>query len=224
MLFHGRIREDGCERVGLVERPIINEAVMAGSTLYIDSKEYLSNILGCLHLDHLRRVDSSTPLYAINECCSISRWWIDQFACKRVVWFIFKEGVLEPFGEAVLIASMILSCITIAQGIIPEGNPVDHVVLLVGQKSLDQLVPVRGLLKVLELYRGGRETNDIQICPTEEGPVIYRLECRNLFGFQVRFKYSVNGVFQSLDGLWYLDNSRAKLCLGVAKSKVLFPW
>ena len=53
MLFHGGISEDGGKGVGLVEGPVVDEAVVTGCALEVEPEKDLSNILGSLHLYYL---------------------------------------------------------------------------------------------------------------------------------------------------------------------------
>ena len=50
MLFHGGVGEDGGKGVGLVEGPVVDEAVVTGCALEVESEKDLSDVLGSLHL------------------------------------------------------------------------------------------------------------------------------------------------------------------------------
>src|SRR5262249_30838430 len=55
------VRDDGAQRVGVVQLPTVDEAIVARSALHVDAEEHLRDILRELQLRHLAGVDVAAP-------------------------------------------------------------------------------------------------------------------------------------------------------------------
>ena len=88
MLLHGGVGEDGGKGVGLVESPVVDEAVVTGCALKVEAEKDLSDVLGRLHLYNLRGIYRASPFYAVDEGGLLAGIGAEQLFGELVVWFV----------------------------------------------------------------------------------------------------------------------------------------
>src|SRR4029434_2588113 len=87
---------DGSDTVGVGERPIVDEAVVAAGAFEIHAEEDLRDVLRGLHRREHRGVDDATPNDATGERLAgfIARTY--QFGNELIVRFVGYERLVKP--------------------------------------------------------------------------------------------------------------------------------
>ena len=90
--------EDGGHAVGVLEFPVIDEAIVAGGALHVFAEEDLGDVLRELDFGNLRGVDIAAPFDALDETLG-SAGGVHEFADELIVGFVLGECLVEPAGD-----------------------------------------------------------------------------------------------------------------------------
>ena len=126
--LHRMVRVDGGEAVGVAQLPPVDEAVVTGGALHIDTQERLRDALGILELRHLGGAHGTSPDDALREPLTVRRRR-DEFARELVVRLVGQQRDVEPVGD--LLAPPVdvtRAGIIVAQEVVPKRHPVVGVV------------------------------------------------------------------------------------------------
>ena len=125
MNFQRSLREDGCEAIGFVERPTVNEAVVTGRTLQVDPEERLTHTLSELNLDGLSRTDLTAPSNSFTEASTLGSGRRDQFPRELIVGLVRHERLIKPLRDLLPPAgNEARPGVVVPQQIIPKRQPV----------------------------------------------------------------------------------------------------
>ena len=121
---------DGGHAIGVLQLPIIDKAVMAGSALHVLAKEDLRHILGKLNFSDLRGIHIPPPLNSLDESLGFFGR-IQELTHKLVIGLVRFQRVIQPPGD---LASPPVNKpgpgIVVPKKIIPESHPVIRVINL----------------------------------------------------------------------------------------------
>ena len=188
------------QAIGVRERPIVDETVVARSALEVHTHEHLRDILRRLHLRGLAGIHHPAPDDAIDKSRR-GRLGIHQFPHKTIERQVVRQRAIEPLGDLTpATVDVPRSLIIIAQGVIPKSQPVHRVPLPIAQEPPHQprpLVPRRVRAEVLDLTWRRNHPDDVEIHPADEKRVIHRLGHRHARGLEVRLHDAVHRMTRS---------------------------
>ena len=127
------------ERIGICQRPVVDEAVVARGALEIHAHENLRDVLGRLHLRFLAGVHHAPPDDALGEPLRVLRG-IDQVVHEIVVRLVVEKRSVQPAGDLLATAvDVARPGVVVAQDIIPKRQPMLGVRLAISKQSPNQL-------------------------------------------------------------------------------------
>lgn len=90
-------------QISLLERPAIDEAIVARGTLHIDAlhidaEKSLGDILSELDFPHLAGTDIASPTNSADEPHGF-RFWNDQFLRELIVRLVEQECIVQPASD-----------------------------------------------------------------------------------------------------------------------------
>ena len=132
------VRIDCRQPVGVGERPVIDEAVVARGALQIHAHEDLRDVLRGLHRRPHRGVHTPAPDDAARKALAGARR-ADEFRDEAVVGQVRRQRAVEPAAD--LLAPAVdeaRAFVVVAQQVVPERQPMVRVVLPVGEQRPDE--------------------------------------------------------------------------------------
>ena len=202
------------QRVGIGERPVVDEAVVAARAFEVHAHEDLRNVLRGLHRRNLAGVHCAAPDDAFREPGGLRRW-IDQLRDKLVVRLVLVERGVEPRGNLLApTVDVARALVIISQQVVPERQPMLGVTAVVGEQTRDKLLAFVSALvaeELLDLLRRREQADDVEIDAAGEGAVIDRLAGLDLMLGEVRREQAVDGILQATLDRRQLDDARMQV-------------
>ena len=142
--FHGPVRVDGGEAVGVAQLPAVGEAVVTRGALHVDAEERLRDALRELQLGDLARAHRAAPDDALGEAFAIGGRR-HEFAREAVIRFVREQGEVEPVGDLLATTVDIPGAgVIITQQVVPEDHPVVGVIDVTGEERADERLALVG--------------------------------------------------------------------------------
>ena len=170
-------REVGGERIGVLQLPVADKAVVAGIALEIDAEEDLRGVLGGLDGGCLAGADRAAPVDADQEAFGIGGGGrIQELFNEPVVGQVGFERAEQPGRDGLAGGGfgVVVDAFVVAQEVVPEGDPVFGVFSVVREQSLDELAAFVGRL----VFRGmpgvgrvGEQALDVERDPAGEDSI-----------------------------------------------------
>ncbi len=96
---------------------------------------------------------------------------------------------------------MILPGVAVAEGVVPKGDPVLHVMLVISQKGVHHLFVFGWILVFCEelvLLRRRKKTDEVEVGPSKERSIVYELSFLHPFLVKIGFKEMIDGILEAV--------------------------
>ena len=178
------VGDHGRQPVGVVELPVVDEAVVAGGTLEVRPEEHLPHVLGELQLDHLAGVHLAAPLDPFDETLGLGRRR-DLLADELVVRLVVEKRLVQPAGDLLPPAVDVPGCLVlVAEQVIPEREPVIGVARVcrraVGGREVLRLFGAESARYISSLLGTGSRPMRSRKAPAGERRVVERRRAADL--------------------------------------------
>ena len=154
------------ERVGIGQRPVVDEAVVARGALEIHAHENLRDVLGRLHLRFLAGVHHAPPNDALGEPLRVLRR-IDQLVHELFIGLVVEKRTVQPAGDLLSPAIDVAGAgVVVAQDVVPKSQPMLGVRFAISEQSPNQLpafLRVRVGHERLEFLHRRQQANRVEI-------------------------------------------------------------
>ena len=192
--FHGPVRVDGGEAVGVAQLPAVGEAVVTRGALHVDAEERLRDALRELQLGDLARAHRAAPDDALGEAFAIGGRR-HEFAREAVIRFVREQGEVEPVGDLLATTVDIPGAgVIITQQVVPEDHPVVGVIDVTGEERADERLALVGTGIGREgagFFGGRQQADEIQHDAALEGGVVRRRRGRRTLGRKPAVEHAV---------------------------------
>ena len=216
---------DAGQRVGIGQRPVVDETVVAGGALEVHAHENLRDVLRRLHRRFLAGVHHAAPDDALGEAPRVFRR-VYQFVHKLVVRFVAVKRAVKPAGD--LLAAAVDEAgagVVVAQDVVPKRQPMFRVRLAVIEQPADQrpafVLRVAGDERVQFRHRR-QQADGVEINAPCKKPVRNHLDSRHPVLGEVRGQDAIDRMAALVTG--QLRPARREIqhrCLG--KRRPLLP-
>ncbi len=185
-------REEGGQRVGILQLPAAHEAVVTGIALEIHSQEDLRGVLGGLHPRLHGRTRFSPPVHARKETLRTSgRDRIKERCHEAVVGQVLAERREQPVRDALpaSVLGKVGDAVFIPQQIVPERHPAFGVTVPVGQQRGHELRALVGSAVGDETFQRlarRQQSPRVEVDPPREHGVGHELRLRYAAAVEVR--------------------------------------